>query len=329
MRHLLALLGWIALALPAHAGCEGNDLRGSLLPEERAALADALAAQTFPEGNHWRATRGGTVIHLIGTMHLDDPRFDAVAARIAPVVAGADTLLLEMTQTEQRDLQRAVTARPDLMLMQGATLPELLEEAEWDRLSEALSARGVPPFMASRFRPWYVATLLALPACLTLDGMAGGGLDARLERMAEAAQVPVRALEPFDTAFRAFEAVPTDLQLTMLRASLAAPAAAEDLFATLVEAYFEEAHAESWLVTQILGPRLSGIDGPEAEAANALVTDLLLERRNRAWLPVILDTAAAAEGPVVAAFGAGHLSGPSGILALLEAEGFALERQPF
>jgi uncharacterized protein len=46
--------------------------------------------------------------------------------------------------------------------------------------------------------------------------------------------------------------------------------------------------------------------------------------RNRAWIPVLVT--AATEAPVVAAFGALHLSGQDGVLALLEAEGFTLQR---
>ena len=49
-----------------------------------------------------------------------------------------------------------------------------------------------------------------------------------------------------------------------------------------------------------------------------------MTERNRAWIPVI--EAAAPKGPVVAAFGALHLSGTDGVLALARARGFTLER---
>jgi uncharacterized protein YbaP (TraB family) len=65
-------------------------------------------------------------------------------------------------------------------------------------------------------------------------------------------------------------------------------------------------------------------------AANIFETmekELLIDR-NRAWIPVLLE-AIAAHDTVVAAFGAAHLPGKEGVLALLEAEGFTLERLPF
>ena len=48
-----------------------------------------------------------------------------------------------------------------------------------------------------------------------------------------------------------------------------------------------------------------------------------MNARNRAWIPVI---EAAAEGPVLAAFGALHLSGKDGVLTCCKAEGFTLEQ---
>jgi uncharacterized protein YbaP (TraB family) len=63
------------------------------------------------------------------------------------------------------------------------------------------------------------------------------------------------------------------------------------------------------------------------ETEFAAMEDSLMIRRNRAWIPVL--TRAAAKGPVLAAFGALHLSGAEGVLALLQAEGWTLERLPF
>ncbi len=63
----------IALSpLPAAAACQGRDLLATLPGPERAALEAAVAAQPFAVGNHWRATRGGSTIHVIGTFHMFD-----------------------------------------------------------------------------------------------------------------------------------------------------------------------------------------------------------------------------------------------------------------
>jgi uncharacterized protein YbaP (TraB family) len=48
----------------------------------------------------------------------------------------------------------------------------------------------------------------------------------------------------------------------------------------------------------------------------------MINRRNRAWVPVI--SAAATKGPLVVAFGALHLSGSEGVLNLLVQDGWAV-----
>ncbi|KUF12586.1 TraB/GumN family protein [Pseudoponticoccus marisrubri] len=330
MRHALSLaLLWLLCAGTALADCAGRDLRATLDPQTRAVLDERVAETPYPEGNHWRATRGDTVLHLIGTMHLADPRSEGPLARLAPLIEGAGRVLLEMTETEQAALEEAVAGRPDMMLLSEATLPELLPEADWQALSQAVQARGLPAIMAAKMQPWYLSMLLAVPACMSEAILSGGGLDARIEALARAAGVPVSALEPFDTGFAVFAEAPMDLQLAMVRSALASPEASEDLFETLLAAYFDEAHAEGQIVLELLSPQLTALDGAESGPVFDAVDQRLLTARNRAWLPVLLEAAETTQGPVVAAFGAAHLSGANGVPALLEAEGFTLERLPF
>ena len=52
--------------------------------------------------------------------------------------------------------------------------------------------------------------------------------------------------------------------------------------------------------------------------------DLLITRRNQAWMGPILR--AASSGSVLVAAGALHLPGENGLLRLLEKEGFAITR---
>lgn len=325
---LLSLLCCLMLAQPALAVCAGQDLRTTLTAEEQVRLQDALEGAVFPEGNHWRATRDDRTLHLIGTMHLSDPRLDAPLAGLRETIEQADLLLLEMTDEDEAALQQRLTADPSLLILPDTTLPELLSEEDWLRMSEALTARGMPPFMASRFQPWYVSVLLAVPPCASTPDLAVGGMDARLEEIARDAGVPRGALEHVDTIFSAFADQSRETQIDMMLSSLVDASVSEDLFATLLASYFDEKPAEGWAVSAILAERYSPIDPSAAADVFATLEQELLIDRNRAWIPVLLD-AVAQHRTVVAAFGAAHLPGDTGVLALLEDEGFTLERLPF
>lgn len=325
---LVSLFVCLVLAHPVLAACAGNDLRPTFGPAEQARLQAALDETPFAEGNHWKATRGTATLHLIGTMHLADPRLDGPVSRLRDTIESADLLLLEMTGEDEQALQDRLTADPGFLLMSDATLPDLLDEAQWQQMSDALNARGVPPFMAARFQPWYVSVILAVPPCAAATDLSTGGMDARLEEIAETRGIPRAALEDVETIFAAFADQPRDVQIDMMLSALVDPAINEDLFATLLASYFDEAPAEGWAVSSILAERYSPIPTDAAAEIFATMEQELLIDRNLAWIPVLLDATQQHE-TVVAAFGAAHLPGQNGVLALLEAEGFTLERLPF
>ncbi|MDU8909656.1 TraB/GumN family protein [Aestuariicoccus sp. MJ-SS9] len=327
-RFLTACLIWV-LASAASAQCTGTDLRPTLTGAERTELTAATAAAPYTSGNHWRAERDGEVLHVIGTMHLGDPRLDGPTARLAPVVENAALLLLEITKAEEKELQKAIATDPGMITLRDTSLPELMDAAAWQTLAEAAAERGLPAFMAAKFQPWYLSMLLALPPCMSAMAQEADGLDARLQKLARENGVPTRSLEPYDTIFRLFTATPLEEQIDMLGTAILPPGAAEDQFATLLAAYFEEAHYESWIASRILARRDAPAPPAEMDASFDRMEQVMLTARNQAWIPVITDALDTTEGTVVAAFGAGHLGGPGGILNLLDEAGFTLTRQPF
>ncbi len=327
MRLFASLFLCIGLAGTATAQCAGQDLRQTLTDAERAEVDAVVSATPYPVGNRWRAERGGQVIDLIGTVHLDDPRLDGPAARIEPLIGDAALVLLEMSAADQAEMTAALTARPDMLLLTDTTLPELMDEAAWQTLADAASARGVPAFMAAKFQPWYLSMLLSLPPCATATLQTAQGLDGRIMDMARAADVPMTSLEAYDTVFQLFKAAPLEEQIAMMEAALVAPDTSEDLFSTLLAGYFDEALTESWEVSRLLSRRLSPLDPAESDAMFAQLQADLLVKRNVDWMPVILDAAQA--GRVVVAVGAAHLQGEAGLLNLLKSEGFDLTRQEF
>lgn len=326
---LRLLLALACLGSAAHAQCTGADLRDTLTGAEQAQLDALIDGTPFAEGNRWRAEKDGEVIHLIGTMHLSDPRLDAPAGRLRPLMQTAGALLLEMPAAEQARLTDALTSDPGLILLTDTSLPDLMPEAEWQTLAQAAEARGLPPVMAAKMRPWYLSLLLSLPGCAKAQMARQDGLDIRLEAQATEYGVPTVALEPFDTTFGIFNAEPLADQLDMLGMSLAQQEDGENGFATTIAAYFDEHAGEMWALSEIITARSDLYSPQEASELMAQSTEALLSQRNRAWIPVILSQVHAREAPIVAAFGAAHLPGTEGVLQLLADDGWTLRREPF
>jgi uncharacterized protein YbaP (TraB family) len=328
LTHFLRALGAAVLSVTgfaATAECVGQNLIDALPDADRAALHAAADAVPYPRGNIWQATRGGQKLWLVGTYHLDDPRHAAKMARIEGLIDQAGTVLVEAGPEEEAALMAHLARDPSVMVnTDGPTLPEVLTEAEWQALSDAMRARDIPPFMTSKFRPWYVSMLLAIPTCQSgmleqakgLDGMV---IDAALER-----GLAVRALEPYDTLFAIFDGMSQDDQLGMIRSSLAFEAQAEDYAITLADAYFDGEGRLIWEFSRMMALQIPGYTPERVDQDFARMEEAINTRRNLAWIPVI--EGAAAEGPVLAAFGALHLSGELGVLNLLEQGGWQLER---
>lgn len=214
--------------------------------------------------------------------------------------------------------------------MTGPTLPERLTDTEWDILSDAMRDRGIPPLIASKFRPWYVSLLLAISPCMTrqmAENGETGGLDHLLVAEAQAAQVPVRALEAWDTVFSLFDGLTPGQEIDMLRTQLPVAQHADDYAITLIDAYFRGEARLIWEFGRFDAYDNSGLPKAEVDSQLALAQAKLLDQRNESWIAPITEAAETAAGRgrgIVVAFGALHLPGDKGVLRLLEEQGYQI-----
>ena len=324
------MLRTLALLLTLNAGavaaaCTGPSLVDRLSPEQRTELNAAVAATPYAEGLVWTATRGGTVLTVVGTIHLYDPRHGPLFDRLDPMVAEQDLLLVEATSTEEAALQDAMLRDPSLVFItEGPTLPEMLDEATWAALIDAMRARGMPPVIGSRMQPWFLMMSLGMPPCAMDDVLAGRtGLDHMLIDLADAFGTPVAALEPWDTLFTLMSTSTQQEQIALLKTGLMDEATQEELFVAMLDGYFAGRVAEVWEVGRIALDFMPLMDPAAASAAFQMTEDLLLTDRNRAWVDVI-ENAATRDDRIMVAAGAAHLPGAEGVLNLLALNGWTI-----
>lgn len=338
MRKLLILwffaLVWPLSAVAAFAvECVGRDLIAALEPDQKAELDRAVAATPFNRGTLFEARRGAARILLIGTYHFDDPRHQQTIARLSEDLDTATTLLLEAGPDEQARLAKELSTNPALIAaIEGATLPERMAPEDWDRLAGAMDARGIPAFVASRMRPWYVAMMLGMSPCMLEQIKDNGkveGLDHLLMARAQAEDVPIIALEPWDTVFTLFAGMTPEEEIEMLRSALPMADHADDYASTMIAAYFSGKVWDIWEFGRIDAYENSGLSRAQVDHQIGLAREKLMDQRNENWIAPLVsaaeDAAAGKDGGhVVAAFGALHLPGDRGVLRLLEREGFAI-----
>ncbi len=324
---LLALFGFLLLPMTASAACEGHDLRPLMSEADRSELHQALADIPYPEGNHWIARKGDTTLHLIGTLHTNDARMDAVVERLAPTLSRADAFYFEVTQAEMNTFEQGLAKDlSPVMITSGPTLIDLMSAEDWAALSGSLTERGIPSWMAAKMRPWFLSMMLGIPPCLMQNPDAKYGMDARLTDLAEANGIPQHSLERIEDLMTMFDDLPLDQQVDSLVRLAGAMQSDANHLTTMANAYLEEQHAQILQLARLQGFEASGLSETEYNAEWDQFEQKLLVTRNANWMEHILGIQ---DQTAVIAVGAGHLSHDFGLLALLEQEGYTLTRAPF
>lgn len=331
MRLILGLTAFLAASPAVAAECVGRNLFDDLAPEQMAQIRKASDEIPYAHGTFWQAEKGDQKLFIAGTYHFEDPRHQRALDSFAPQIRDAAVLLVEAGPKEEARLSAAMTQQPDLLInLTGPTLPERLAPAEWEKLSAAMEARGLPQVVVSKMKPWYVTMMLGVSPCIAkamTSGEGDGGLDKMFIAQAEDTDTPIRALEPWDTVFGLFSDMTPEEEVEMIRVSLPTAEYADDYTVTLADSYFRGEIWDIWEFGRLDAYENSGLSREEVDRQFALFQGKLMDQRNESWIAPINAAAqqAAAQGQhVVVAFGALHLPGEKGVLRLLEQEGWSI-----
>jgi uncharacterized protein YbaP (TraB family) len=206
------------------------------------------------------------------------------------------------------------------MLPPGQSLQAMLPAAEWTTLVE-LHAGTIPPAALDRLRPWFAA-LSAIGRLELRRAAAESGkpsqphvpMDVAIARHAAAGGIPVEGLERPADQIRAFGDLGHDQSLALLGEILSDVDAITEQLREIQGAYAGGDNAAS-LTAYV---RAMARDSPE-------LTELLLFRRNRLWIPRLQHLLP--QGDTFVAVGAAHLFGEQGLTALLRARGWKVTRE--
>ncbi|WP_181893018.1 TraB/GumN family protein [Falsiruegeria mediterranea] len=327
LRLIIFVLFCLTSATVAAAQCRGTDLRDRLTPSAQERLKREIAKVPFAYGNHWIATKGKQRIHVIGTQHTGDSRMRSIMRTLRPVIEKADAVLLEVTRLELAKMENVLRDNRSLILItKGPTLPQMMSAATWSQLSVLMKLQGYAPEQTALIQPWYLSLSLAQSGCGGRGFASYSGLDDRIEDVAIRNRVPIGSLERSMDGVSSLAKQPIRDQAKLLELDLASDLNIDDQVVTQRNAYFSETLAEALLIKEWTMYR--DIDIPRSEVVRLLrqFDNLLLDRRNKAWMPVILRTKG---NTLVVAVGAAHLPGRNGILNLLHKRGYSMSRAAF
>ncbi len=273
------------------------------------ATSGAAVADTFTSGLFWRVSRPGVPdSHVFGTIHVPDPRVNAVPDDVRAALAGSRVLATELV------LRVVGDHLPDAEFLDPPQrLDTLLGPARFAELARALEARDVAVSTIWRLKPW--AALLRLTES---ESAAADTLDDQLYTLARSHRLPVRTLESADEQLCAFDAIPLASQVALLVDALGHPADRADARERALRAYL----AGDLAALAALPPAVRR-DPSLAAHHHALVKHLIEDRTVVMHHGLFVPLRA---GGVFVAVGASHLYGDKGLLAMLRADGYRVTR---
>jgi len=264
----------------------------------------------FPSLWHVKGEKGE--VYLLGSVHVLPPNMHWRSPPIARALGRSDVYVFEVPQDEAAmgELNGLIQAKG--FLPPGETLRAQLHPEALADYDAAVEASGVSPAMIERVRPWLAGLQLVFAQMAKLKFAAGNGVDAVL--MADAAQhhKPMRYLETVAEQFAVLAPDDRVLELEEFESGL------KDLRDMASEI---EPMVRAWSVGDQakLDALINGdLDGfPEARKQ-------LLDDRNKRWAPKI-EAMLKEKHVFFITVGAGHLTGPMGVPALLRKAGYKVE----
>jgi len=278
-----------------------------------AALAAAAGLLLSPttgaaEPAVWTVRDADSTIVLFGSVHLLPEGLDWRPPALDAALEDADDLWFE-TPTEGGEGRMATRALG--MLPVGESLSAKLSPDGRARLERMSDAVGLSPAAIDGLRPWLADLTLSVATLIRDGARAEAGVEAVL---ADAA--PTAGRRYFETPWEqvAFLAeAPEADQLASLEETLRQLDEDPELFTRLVRAWLAGDQAA-----------LDALGVAPLRTLSPVLYERLIAGRNRRWTALILERLAGS-GATVIVVGAGHLTGPDGVPALLRARGVAVE----
>lgn len=277
----------------------------------------ASAAETRERGALFRAEANGNTMYLYGTIHVGTPGFFPLEPRIEAALANASVLALEVDT--ERDMEGAMRAMQQYgMLAPGSTTYSAMKPEARERLARALKRVHMNE-SALVFKPWMVATLLAVGE-FGLHGFRPDlAVDSYLARSARARNVKIEELESVGAQLALFDRLsPADQQKMLEETVEAVENGKQDKEVRLMMAAWENSDDAG------LDRVLTMLEQEDTRSAR-FFRDVLLNERN-AGMADKLAALLKREKSSVAAVGVLHLLGKRGVPELLRAKGIKVER---
>ncbi len=255
----------------------------------------------------WRLEHDGEHAgYLFGTIHSGDQRVLALPDEVTAALDESSHFVSEM-EMDMATLQQLANK---MVYTDGRTLRDTIGDELYQRVAEAMAARGIPEFGIKYLKPWAVLATLSMPEDFKGDRF----LDLDLYQRASGAGKRTFGLESPEEQLQALQGDSIEVMKVAISDTLRQQDQIEALLEQMTVAWLARDLREIERITKEV---IEDSEDPELAAA---YLNTLLDARN-IRMAIRLRTILA-EGDAFIAVGAAHLPGEQGLLQLLGEFGY-------
>jgi uncharacterized protein YbaP (TraB family) len=293
MRAALAFLYAAAIAFPARAEVLQSESR-------------------FAKGLLWRVSKSGIASsYVFGTIHLADPRVLEIPDPVSRALARSRRYYTESFQGEREAMRFLEAGQFD----DGRRLEPLIGTGAYAKVVGMLRERQVPDDVIARLKPWAALANFTV----TPEDYEKLTLDQKLVEVARERNLRVLSLEGVEEQISVFDRIPLDTQVALLKHALDHRDELAALVEPTIRAWMNRDLAGIYIASTRAAERYPEVAGHYRILFQRVVENRSIVMAHRLFMPL-------REGGAFVAVGANHLYGTGGMLALIEKQGYRVER---
>jgi uncharacterized protein YbaP (TraB family) len=313
LRPILPFLLLAAAAAPAPALAKAANVKPAT---GKQVAAKAGGKQIQPHPAIWLLADEDTKIYLLGTVHVLPPGFAWRSPELDRIVREADELVVETYEAPGKD--EHPDAHNEMMLPEAKPILSRVPAGRRAALKAAIAESKIPLSYYDRMQTWAASMMLSMAQLLgsygTEDPSQAPGVEDVLEAVFRSDGKPISSVEDPAAVVRSLNALPADVQVSLLLDSIAPP---EGMDAGPAQEGDDD----------LLWAR-GDVDGLAASFMKDFPPALLgplLRNRNQAWSVWLADRLQK-PGTLLFAVGAAHLAGEHSVQRLLASRGLTVTR---
>jgi hypothetical protein len=272
----------------------------------------AGADSTPPGPAMWVVKHGDSTVYLLGTIHVLKAGTDWQSEKLTAAFKASGEYWMEA------DIDGDQGAAQTYALNFGSDpehpLKEKLSATQYDKLASIARDYNLPLGQLDPLRPWLASVVLGSALTKKIGFDPKNGVDITLEHEAKDQGKPVKTFETPTEQFGFFVGLPPKIEADLLMETMDEIAGGGELI---------DAMEQAWIAGDAKKMQQLGFAGMKKQEPQ--LYDVIINRRNHNWVKQI-ETMLKGSGTIFIAVGAGHLIGPDSVPALLQADGYKVQR---